>query len=240
MNNKHHFLIIGNGRMAKHMLAYCHYLNLSANHWKRDDGTPTLNLFIKQASHIFLLINDNQINSFILEHRLNQQNKKMLIHFSGALTTPYSESAHPLMTFGPEIYDLKTYQSILFVCEQNRATFNDMLPGFPNKHVYIQSEKKAYYHCLGALANNFTTILWQNYFTELKTQFNIDHKDVLPIVEQTFKNIKQDYKTALTGPLKRGDKNTIQKHLIELHGTPFENIYKSFMELYESNKDKII
>ena len=230
------FLIIGNGRMAKHFLQYCEYLNIKTIQWCRQQPISELNHKVKQATHIFILIKDIEIEHFILLHKLNTLNK-YLIHLSGSLVTELADSAHPLMTFGPEMYDLPTYEKILFVCEKNGNTFATMLPGFKNNHVYIDGEDKAYYHCLGSLANNFTTILWQTYFTELKDKFGINPEDVHPILEQTFINLKNDYKNALTGPLIRHDIQTIDKHLKTLKGHPLEDIYNGFVKLFAFNQD---
>jgi predicted short-subunit dehydrogenase-like oxidoreductase (DUF2520 family) len=230
------FLIIGNGRMAKHFLKYCQYLNIETDLWYRQQPSDQLSAQANLSSHIFILIKDGEIENFILKHKLNQLNK-ILIHFSGSLTTDLANSAHPLMTFGPEVYDRLTYEKILFVCEKHKAPFEKILPGLKNPHAYIEGKDKAYYHCLGSLANNFTTILWQTYFNELKDKFGINPEDVFPILEQTLINLKKDYKNALTGPLIRKDTKTIDKHLKTLKDHPLEDIYNGFVKLFSFNQD---
>ncbi|MFT6834770.1 MAG: hypothetical protein ACJA0H_000802 [Francisellaceae bacterium] len=239
MRKQTSFLIIGKGRMAKHMIAYCQLLNIDFKDWSRPDSQDKLLKLCNESSHIFILITDTDIDKFILDNELHKL-KKTLVHFSGASISPYAISAHPLMTFGPETYSLETYRKILFVCEKNREKFENIIPGFPNKYAYIKAKDKAYYHCLGALANNFTTILWQTYFDELEDKFNIKHQDAFPILEQTFKNIKLDYKTALTGPLSRGDQKTLDNHLTVLKNSPLKDIYTGFTKLFESKKGNSI
>lgn len=226
------YLIIGNGRMASHTVAYFQLLGLAFNQWHRKQAVEQLNQFIDQSTHILLLISDGAIEPFIKQHQLHQHNK-WIVHFSGALSSDNAYSAHPLMTFNQQTYDYQTYKRILFVAEKDGPDLSQLLPGIPNKAAYIAKTMKPYYHCLGSLANNFTTMLWQTYFDELKEQFNIEPEDVFPILEQTLTNIKNDYKTALTGPLARGDQNTIDKHLKVLNGSPLQDIYQGFIKLHQ-------
>lgn len=49
---------------------------------------------------------------------------------------------------------------------------------------------------------------------------------------QTLQNINQDYKHALTGPLARGDQDTIEKNLSALNNDAFKPVYESFINAY--------
>ena len=60
---------------------------------------------------------------------------------------------------------------------------------------------------------------------------------MLPIMHQTIKNINDDIDNALTGPLKRNDKLTINKHLESLKYDELSNLYQEFLKLY--NKEFI-
>ncbi len=56
---------------------------------------------------------------------------------------------------------------------------------------------------------------------------------MLPIMHQTIKNINDDIDNALTGPLKRNDKLTINKHLESLKDDELFSLYQEFIKLYK-------
>ena len=180
--------------------------------------------------------NDNQIDPFIEKHQFEHIGKT-LVHFSGALNSKYAHSAHPLMTFDHSMYDLQTYQKILFVCTSDSLSFANLLPSIPNKHIFIPKESKSHYHAMCVMANNFTTLLWQTFFGEMQNKFSINAVDAHPLLNQTLKNIQNDHQHALTGPIARGDTETIQKHLSELGDMPYlQQLYQSFIELHKHNE----
>lgn len=97
--------------------------------------------------------------------------------------------------------------------------------------------KKAYYHALCVMANNFTTLLWQKFFNEMTTAFNASLNDLKPYLKQTLLNIDSDYSNALTGPLKRQDLQTIKHNLDALEEDAFVKIYQAFVDVYQTNLD---
>ena len=86
------------------------------------------------------------------------------------------------------------------------------------------------------LANNFTTLIWQKFFSEIKNKFQIEKHDALPFLKQTFINIEQDHLNALTGPLVRDDRQTINDDLHALQDDNFYNIFKTFIETFNRSK----
>lgn len=224
------YAIIGNGRVAKHILHYFNLAQIDCVHWFRQSNQSLINV-VENTSHILLLIPDREIDAFIHQHAC--LSKKILIHFSGCLHSALVNGAHPLTTFGPELYTLEDYQKILFVLDDKSLNFENLLPGLSNAHVRIHQEDKAYYHSLCVMANNFTTLLWQKFFNELQTRFKISPQQAQSLFEQTIKNIQSDYQTALTGPLVRQDKITIEKNLHALSQDPFQTVFKAFIEAYE-------
>ena len=230
------FLIIGNGRMAKHFSRYLTLLGLAHECWHRHESVHHLKDKIALSSHVMLLISDDQIDLFIEQHQL-ENTRKILVHFSGALNSKHAHSAHPLMTFDHTEYDLATYQEILFVCTSDSLSFVDLLPGILNKHLFIPKESKNYYHTMCVMANNFTTLLWQIFFNEMQSNFSINAIDIHPFLNQTLKNIQKDHQHALTGPIARGDDKTTKKHLSELEDIPhLQQLYQSFIELHKHNE----
>jgi predicted short-subunit dehydrogenase-like oxidoreductase (DUF2520 family) len=229
------FAVIGNGRMAKHMAYYFDALHVSYQSWARRTHTPSqLADILEQSTHVLLLISDNAIDSFIQECELSspQYSSLIKIHFSGSLVSPFAYSAHPLQSFADELYSLSEYEAIPFVLDENSPDFKALLPGLKNPHYRIISSDRAYYHAMCVMANNFSTILWQKFFLEMTGRFNINQKDLLPFLNQSFRNLAKDPAAALTGPIPRNDTLTLQRNLAALKRDDFYPIYKAFFEKY--------
>lgn len=227
------YAIIGNGRLARHLIHYFHLLGIPFLQWSRSThNESSLKKIVFNASHILLPISDKGIEPFIKNYPFLEN--KTLIHFSGSLITPLAFSTHPLMTFSDKLYDLKTYKSIPFICEENAPPFSDLFPQLPNLHYPLDSSLKPFYHALCVMSNNFTTLLWQKFYQELSQTLKLPIEAIHPILHQTFHNLLHNPYSAFTGPLARDDKSTISSNLKTLENDPFQNIYKAFLETYNT------
>ncbi len=234
------YLIIGNGQMASHLCHYFRYLALPFMHWYRSAYSfLELHLFLKKASHVLILINDDAVDDFAAEH-LAKYNYLECIHFSGVLASKFAYSAHPLCSFsGLEPYTLLDYQTIPFILDKESPQFATLLPGLQNPVYRIEPEQRQYYHAMCVIANNFTTILWDKFLKEMTNRFSINKNDLLPFLNKTFWNIKRYPQTKLTGPLARGDGVSLIKDLNALEQDDFHCIFNSFIEAYkEKDCDK--
>ncbi len=226
-----HYLIIGNGRVARHFLHYFNLLNIQCDNWHRQESFALLSEKINQATHILILISDSEIEKFAEMHL--RHTDAMLIHFSGSLVSEKIFGAHPLMCFNPTLYSDDQYPKIPFIIDHDAPDFESLLPGLPNQHVRLNKEQKAKYHALCVMSGNFSCILWQKLFSGLEKEFQIPAEIAHGYLMQQTNNLIQNPKTALTGPLVRNDKNTLEKNISALANDPFQTIYKSFVTCYE-------
>lgn len=230
------YLIIGNGRAATHFCHYFKLLQIPFQQWSRQNNPiADLAFMAKNCKHILILIKDSQIENFIKENHCLQN--KSLVHFSASLSTSLAFSAHPLMTFSPETYDLATYQKIPFILEKEGPEFDELLPGLINPHYKIPRELKNLYHSLCVISGNFTTLLWQKFFSELETTLQLPKAVAYPYLEQIFNNLRNAEKIALTGPLARNDQATITANIAALSNDPFQKIYLAFVDAYQTEKN---
>ncbi len=230
------YLIIGAGQLAFHFCNYLRLLNLSFVQWSRKNNTSLqLEKFSRDCTHVLLLINDDAIKDFVLNNSFLQG--KCCVHCSGSLTLDNIHSVHPLMTFGKQLYDLTTYLNIPFMLEENSPEFENLLPGLPNKSYKIPGHLKSFYHALCVISGNFTCLLWQKFFSELETTFNLPREIGYPYLKQVVKNLEQQSPNTLTGPLARGDWQTIKANLDALHDDPYREIYQAFINIFQ-NKEK--
>ena len=213
------FGIVGSGRVARHLHHYFNLLGLPVCAWSRRGGTPSPPDALALCRTVLLLIPDAAINPFI--EAWPDLRERRLVHFSGSLVTPLAEAAHPLMTFGPELYDLTEYQAIPFVLDTGATPFGELLPGLPNPTFAIPAEDRPYYHALCVMAGNFSTILWLKLFDELQRRFDIPASAAHPYLARVAANMMADASRAMTGPLSRGDAETTATNLKALDGDPF-------------------
>jgi predicted short-subunit dehydrogenase-like oxidoreductase (DUF2520 family) len=232
-----HYLLIGNGRVAKHFQHYFTLLNLSFSTWHRQQSILQLQHALKHASHVLVLIKDDAIAGFLSDYLI--PSNATFVHFSGGLVLETAYGAHPLMTFADELYDLTTYQTIPFIVEENSLSFDELLPGLPNPVARIPKEKKAKYHAMCVLSGNVSCYLWQQLFTFLSTELHLSAEYAFPYLQQQMKNLIQHPENAMTGPIVRGDQKTIEKHLAALTGDGLQAVYQSVVECYQMKQSEV-
>jgi hypothetical protein len=220
-----HYLLIGDGRLARHFAHYLKLENIAFDQWSRKSGGE-LESLSERSTHVLLAISDSAIEPFLNGHSFLRAHP--CIHFSGALVSPICAGVHPLMTFGPELYSLDEYRAIPFILERDRKT---ELPGFTNVTVELSPELKPLYHALCTASGNFTVMLWEAVFERFNS-IGLPREILFPYLVRTVQNLLTAHKgeSVLTGPLKRGDFKTIEKHLTALDGDPLGEIYRAFVE----------
>lgn len=225
-----HYLIVGGGRVARHFIHYMDILGLDVSQWSRGQPEDDLKIKAQDASHILLLINDDAIEAFAAQYLAGVGAVK--VHFSGALVSRDIYGAHPLMTFGADFYTDDVYRSMPFVIDDDVPAFVDLLPGFPNAYSRLPQKDKARYHALCVMAGNFSCLLWQKLFSDFENLFGMSPEIAHPYLRQQMQNLMDDYRTALTGPLARGDRETVEDNLAALRDDPFQQVYQAFAEAY--------
>ncbi len=246
--------IVGNGKMAKHMIRYFELVGQPYVHWFRQTNSsstasltnlsrlarfkqkinkifnPTdgsLTVCIADVTKVLLLIPDDQIENFIQSNPILQN--KTVIHFSGSLFTDKAQGCHPLMTFGDQLYDLATYQSIPFVVD-DQVEFSQLFPLFDNTVHSIKPEHKIMYHAMCVMAGNFSQMMWQAIGKEME-QLDLPQDLMSAYLKQNTENFITNPENSATGPFVRGDFNTIKAHQMALLNQPLAGIYQAFYDL---------
>jgi 2-dehydropantoate 2-reductase len=224
------FGIVGSGRVALHFHHYFTLLGLPVCTWSRRAPDPPPPEALASCTTVLLLIQDAAIEPFV--EAWPDLRTKRLVHFSGSLVTPKAAGAHPLMTFGPDLYLLEVYRTIPFVLEAGGPAFDAILPGLPNPAFAIPAAERPYYHALCVMAGNFSTILWSKLFEEFQVRLNLPPGAAHPYLAQVAANLMRDPGRALTGPLARGDAHAIAANLAALEGDPFHAVYSAFVKVH--------
>jgi len=242
LKNAPNYLIIGDGKLAKHFSFYFKKLNLQIATWSRKkNSAKNLLRKVDSATHVLLAINDSNIDSFYRKldsKKIAGFKNKIFIHFSGALSFKNIFAAHPLMTFGSRLYSLKEYKKIHFVIEDvNSKNFNlsSILPGLKNSYSLLSSDKKTYYHAQCVIGGNFPHILWKNSLLRL-TQMKVPKEVVYSYFQRNLDNFILDSDNSLTGPLARKDVKTIKEHLKSFNSAQEKKLYRAFVDFQKVGK----
>lgn len=100
--------------------------------------------------------------------------------------------------------------------------------------------ERSIYHTAAVLAGNFGNLLLDQAYALLKSH-DLDHRLLIPILEQQLKQFAADQRPLLrqTGPATRGDQATMQKHLAILSHQPAASaIYRLLSELIAQQQKK--
>jgi predicted short-subunit dehydrogenase-like oxidoreductase (DUF2520 family) len=222
--------LVGRGRVASHMACYLDLEAMPFASWHR--GNPSAPERALAAADIILLaITDQALEPFLTDHP--ELGTRPLVHFSGSLALAGAHGLHPLMTFGPDPYDLATYRKIPFVEERGGPGFQKLFPGLRNPSWAIDPEQKPLYHALCVLAGNFTTLLWSKAFHDFEERLGLPREALHPYLTRTCGNTIAAGSDALTGPLSRGDVETIARDLRALEGDGFADVYRAFASIFD-------
>jgi len=224
------YLLVGNGRLSRHLQ---HYFDLEGMRWRlwaRATGQP-LEGSLDGVRAVLLLIADDAVEGFLARHA--DPAGPPWIHCSGSLSTPLATGVHPLMTFGDELYDHAEYRRMAFVCDRGAPSFEELFPRLANPHFAIEPADRPFYHALCAMAGNFTTLLWQHAFAAFESRLSLPRTALYPYLERVAANLERSA-SPLTGPLARGDRRTVERHLAALAGDPYHAVYSSFVAAHRA------
>jgi 2-dehydropantoate 2-reductase len=238
-----HHLLVGSGKISRHFAKYFAELGLACEVWKTPRSFSPDFFRNLHATHVWILVSDHaieevtsRIRSGLAEFGALPEDEPLFLHASGATQVVGVLGAHPLMTFGANLYDLETYRRIPFVVENrfDGGTASEALGGLPNLAVFLDPEKRALYHSLVSVAGNFPALLWAEVFERFENELGLSRDLLAPFLFRTLGNVISSGDDALTGPLVRGDHATLKSHRVALAGTPLSPIYSAFEEFFQS------
>jgi len=180
------------------------------------------------AELIFITTPDDAIASVASE--IQWHRGQSVVHCSGALSTDILESAkklgaqvgafHPLQTFASVKQAIENIPGSTFAAEAEEpllSTLKDMATALDGQWIELKANDKVAYHAAAVIACNYLVTLVK-LATDLWQSFNIPQSQatqaLLPLIRGTIHNIDTvGIPQCLTGPIARGDIETIKKHL---------------------------
>jgi predicted short-subunit dehydrogenase-like oxidoreductase (DUF2520 family) len=157
----------------------------------------------------------------------------VVLHCSAALTSTILLSAkncgacigsmHPLQSFATTEYSHNPFSGIVTSVEgDNKATDTASLVAadLGSGCVTIKTEAKILYHASAVVASNYLVTLLDlslNLIRQAGVPADDAFRGLKPLIDGTLSNIeKMGVHDALTGPIARGDIQTIENHLLEI------------------------
>jgi predicted short-subunit dehydrogenase-like oxidoreductase (DUF2520 family) len=243
-------VILGSGNVATHLtkafitsknveIAQVYTRSNISNKIEKIDYINDLNE-LKNADVYIISISDDAIANF--SKQLNLKNK-LVVHTSGSVAMQDLECNarkgvfYPLQTIHKKS-KLKFKNVPICLETENKEDYillEKLAKSISKKIFKIDSEQRKHLHLAAVFVNNFTNHLYK-IGNDICTENNIPFEILKPLIKETANKIK--YVTpeeAQTGPAKRKDKKTIQKHLNLLQNKQQE-IYKLLSNSISNNE----
>ena len=140
---------------------------------------------------------------------------------------------YPLQTFSKE--KEPDISKVPFCIEGNSSdvlqSLSDLAANLSDVVYEINSDQRKYLHLAAVLVNNYTNYLYRMAFDILDAK-QMDTSLLIPLIEETFAKIREMHPDkAQTGPARRKDLPTIEKHLSLLEEFPqYKELYTLFAE----------
>lgn len=191
-----------------------------------------LEQLVEASDILFITTSDDQIESVVKQlcEDCCLKPGQLIVHTSGALPSTilsptkffgcFTYSMHPLQAFADvdkSVSDLPNTYFCIEGDEEKLSILEDILHTCKNAYFKVRPEQKVLYHTSACMLSNYLVTLIHNSLI-LMDGIQIDNstafKSMLPLVNSTIQNVLDlGTKDALTGPIARGDIETVKKQL---------------------------
>ena len=169
----------------------------------------------------------------------------IVIHCSGSLTTDaliaakkigcYVASVHPMRSFAKPELSVQQYSGTYCAMEGDPEAIpiiNDLFGSIGSITYQIDKDKKSLYHAAGVFASNYLVTLSQQALLcleEAGVEREMAMKVITNLMQSSISNLETTLspEQSLTGTIKRGDIETIKKHMESLENIGQKNLYVS-------------
>lgn len=239
MIEKPNIVIVGKGKVGQSMAQLLQRSGYEVGIYDRDISEHIDEL--ANAKVILLTVNDDAIKDLCDELSRHFTKNCVVAHCSGSLGCDVLSSAkeqgcvvasaHPLNTFPNLSSSLKTFASTkhgtFLYAEGDEQALEVLQPLFQSigfNTVILESAAKPAYHAACVFACNYLVVLMDLSLLSAQTA-GLDRdkfwRAIQPLIESTITNIElHGPMHALSGPIARGDSNTLVSHLGALESSP--------------------
>lgn len=214
-------------------------------------GMPYSSIHTLPSSDItFITVSDDRIKDVcdVLSQSENFNPDSTVIHCSGLLTSDVllsakkkganTSSVHPNRSFANPEISVQEFKGTYCAVEGDDAGEIMAANIFLNigaKIIHIKKYKKAIYHASAVIASNYLVALASTAINCLRSADVNDENSIdiiLNMMQGTLKNLIsiRSPEKSLTGPIKRGDVQTIKAHLASFENEFLKNLYATLGE----------
>ena len=199
---------------------------------------------VEQSDVIFITTPDGVIHQVWGELLHQDISNRIICHFSGSLSSHVFSgreeagasgiSMHPMYAFSDKFHSYEQFHTAYLTLEGDPEAVAVMKPMWEaiGHHVLtLKAEDKIKYHAAAAMASNEMLGLMQASL-DILSECGFSEKDSMalltPLVQGNIASmLEKGCVNALTGPVERGDAQTVRKHLQALEGSKAGKIYQS-------------
>lgn len=208
-----------------------------------------LEALVQDSDALFLTVPDGVISSVFQTLREFDISEKQICHCSGAMTAgeafpgigqtgAYGYSIHPLFPISSKYEAYGELAGAFFCLEGNGphlAMWQSLLSSLGPMVQIIPGETKVRYHAACAIVSNLMCALVQESLELLETcGFSGDTalQAITPLMRSNLEHLIQDGPVAaLTGPVERGDTETVKKHLSCFASSEERELYRAASQM---------
>lgn len=259
---KSKILLVGRGRVAKFFESYFHRQTIQTPNlvsqlqtWNRALGAEFRDIVNEyNPTHVWLAISDDALEEFIKQN--SESLKQTLnVHFSGSrgritFGLCVAHPAHPLTTFKVTNFNdpaaltlLQNFEKVPFCLSNNSPPLQTLMPGFENESFTLDDSNRVLYHSYCSIAGNLTSLIWEEVERRWTKNLGLSREWLGPYRNQIFENLsnRQEGESVLTGPLVRGDQQTLAKQtaaLMEASDPSLAKLLDVAQDLYRTRGTK--
>lgn len=188
------------------------------------------------ANHLFLTVSDDALETVIdkLNESIDDFSGKFIYHCSGthasSMMQPLRESGAKIASFHPMkavTQESASFADTWFDVEGDQQAIDklsEIANAFNAKIFQIKPESKPYLHAAAVVASNYLVVL-TDIVSRISQAGGIEEEEalqsIIPLMHNTLNNVNElGPAQALTGPIRRGDVNTVKYHLKILNNSP--------------------
>jgi predicted short-subunit dehydrogenase-like oxidoreductase (DUF2520 family) len=210
-------VVVGRGRVGRSLTAAAERAGIEVSLVSHEDTGS-----IPAGAAVLLCVPDDAIAEAV--ERLAASAPSLVVHVSGATTLDALAAAaeqgaatfslHPLQTFADGETPVEgTPAAIAGSTEEAFAHARSLAEALGMRPFEVPEEKRAVYHAAAAIASNLLVALEESAAGLLARIGVDDARELLaPLVLRTAANWAERGPDALTGPIARGDRATIERH----------------------------
>lgn len=214
-------IVVGRGRLGRSLSAAAEEAGIAVTLVSRDDVGS-----VPDGAAVLLCVPDAAIAP--TAERFAAAEPSLIGHVSGATTLDALAAAakrgarafslHPLQTFADGEAPVEgTPAAVAGSTDEALSYARFLAEALGMRHFEVPEEKRAAYHAAAAMASNLLVALEES-AAEVLFRIGVpDARELLaPIVLRTAANWVERGPAALTGPIARGDRDTVQRHRVAL------------------------